>query len=340
MSDVKIQVFLEAGIPPAEVAELGQLADAAGVQTLWASSFPARREPFLCLSALAAQPGTMRLGAVPISPFELHPLKIADSLLTLNELSGGRATITIGGMGHSVMRVTALEPQRRVTAVKECVEILRAAASGEPVAYQGELFTLMNYQADWLTAPPPRLYVGANGPQMLKMAGRVADGVMLSDVPLARMAEVQGHIDAGYTAAGRTDDKPRLANFFAWHIHADREAARAEARMELVWRGLLLPWHTSPFLGEKDAAFVDEHRDAFLQAFLTRTPVIEGVPDKLVNALVDNLTFTGGPQDLDRVAEYINEFSAAGLDEVTLKVHGDVREALALIGERLMPALR
>jgi 5,10-methylenetetrahydromethanopterin reductase len=336
---MKVQVFLEAGIAPAAVAELGGLAEQAGVETLWASSFPARREPFLCLSALAARQPGLRLGAVPISPFELHPLKIADSLLTLNEMSGGRASVTIGGMGHSVMRVTALEPTRRVTAVRECVEILKCAASGEPVDYQGELYTLTNYQADWLTAPPPRVYVGANGPQMLKMAGRVADGVMLSDVPLARMAEVQGYIDAGHVAAGRSSAKPRLANFFAWHIHADRKAARAEARMELIWRGLLLPWHTSPFLGEKDAAFVDEHRDAFLQAFLKRSPEIEGVPDQLVDALVDNLTFTGGPEDIEGIATQINEFAQAGLDEVTLKVHGDVREALALIGGRLVPAL-
>ncbi|MGI9329481.1 MAG: LLM class flavin-dependent oxidoreductase [Gammaproteobacteria bacterium] len=337
---MKVQVFLEAGIAPARVAELGGLAEQAGVETLWASSFPARREPFLCLSALAASQPGLRLGAVPISPFELHPLKIADSLLTLNEMSGGRASVTIGGMGHSVMRVTALEPARRVTAVKECVEILHQAATGEPVDYHGELFTLANYQADWLSVPPPRIYVGANGPQMLRMAGRVADGIMLSDVPLARMDEVQAHISAGHTAAARDDALPRLANFFAWHIHADREAARAEARMELIWRGLLLPWHTSPFLGDKDAAFVDEHRDAFLQAFLTRSPKIEGVPDQLVDALVDNLTFTGGPEDIDRIASHINEFSQAGLDEVTLKVHGDVPEALALIGDRLVPALR
>ena len=128
---MKVQLFLEAGIPPSDIAELGALAEDYGVETLWASSFPARREPFMCLSALAAKSGSMRLGAVPISPFELHPLKITDTLLTLNEMSGGRASITVGGLGHSVMRVTGLEPERRVTAVRECVEIIKAAASGE-----------------------------------------------------------------------------------------------------------------------------------------------------------------------------------------------------------------
>ena len=336
---MKVQIFLEAGIPPADVVELGELAVDAGIQALWASSFPARREPFMCLAALAARQHDLQLGAVPISPYEMHPLKIADSLLTLNELSGGHGAITVGGMGHSVMSVTGLTPDRRVRAVRECVEILHAAATGQPVDYQGEIYQLSNYQADWVQAPAPVIYVGANGPAMLKMAGRVADGVMLSDVPLSRMDEVKAHMRAGRDAANRAGEPIKIANFFAWHIKEDRQAAIDEARMELIWRGLLLPWHTSPFLGDEDAAFVDAHRNAFLQAFLRRSPEIEGVPDHMINALIENLTFTGSPEDIDRIAASLNQYAAAGLDEVTLKIHGDAREAIRLIGEHLIPAL-
>ncbi len=337
---MKVQIFLEAGIPPAEVAELGRLAEDAGIAALWASSFPARREPFMCLAALAAERRDLQLGAVPVSLYELHPLKIADTLLTLNELCGGRGAITVGGMGHSVMRVTGLKPERRVRAVRECVEILHAAASGQPVAYDGEIYHLNNYHADWLTQRPPKIYVGANGPMMLKMAGVVADAVMLSDVPLARMDEVKARIKAGRVASGRKGEPVGIANFFAWHIKEDRQAAVNEARMELIWRGLLLPWHTSPFLGDEDAAFVDRHRDAFLQAFVRRNPEIEGVPNHIVDTLINNLTFTGSPADIDAVAAKLMQFSASGLDEVTLKIHGDAREAIRLIGTYLIPALR
>jgi hypothetical protein len=109
--------------------------------------------------------------------------------------------------------------------------------------------------------------------------------------------------------------------------------------MELIWRGLLQAWHTSPFLGEEDAAFVEEHKDAFLQAFLQRSPQIEGVPEHLIQSLVDNLTFTGGPEDIDKIAAHLAEFAAAGLDAVTLKIHGDAHEAINLIGKYLVPAL-
>ncbi len=336
---MRVQIFLEAGIPPQQVAQLGRLAGDAGIETLWASSFPGRREPLLCLSALAAQQPVVRIGAVPLSPYEMHPLKMAEALLTLNDMSGGQASATVGGIGHSVMRVTGLTPARRVSAVRDCVEIIRAAASGKHSNYEGAVYSLLNYQADWLTAPPPRIYVGANGPQMLHMAGAVADGVMLSDMPLVRMAEVMQHMRAGRAAGSLADQPLRVANFFAWHIKDDKAAALAEARMELIWRGLLLPSHTGTFLEEADALLVDSRRDAFLQAFLQRTPDIEGVPEHIVQSLVDNLTFTGGPQDIDRVVAELSRFAAAGLDEVTLKIHGDAEQAIRLIGERLIPAL-
>jgi alkanesulfonate monooxygenase SsuD/methylene tetrahydromethanopterin reductase-like flavin-dependent oxidoreductase (luciferase family) len=174
---------------------------------------------------------------------------------------------------------------------------------------------------------------------MLKMAGRVADAVMLSDVPLARMAEVLPQLAAGREAAGRVGEPVFVSNFFAWHIKPDRAAAVAEARMELIWRGLLQPWHTSPFLGDEDAAFVDGQRDAFLQAFLARSPEIEGVPERIIDALVDNLTFTGDPADIDTVAHKLKALEAAGQDAVTLKVHGDATAAVHMIGSRLLPAL-
>jgi hypothetical protein len=89
----------------------------------------------------------IRLGTLPTSPYEVHPLRIADQLLTLNELSQGRATILIGGLGHSVTRVTGLQPTRRVTAVRETVSILKGLRPGAQLDFRGELYSLMNYRA-------------------------------------------------------------------------------------------------------------------------------------------------------------------------------------------------
>jgi alkanesulfonate monooxygenase SsuD/methylene tetrahydromethanopterin reductase-like flavin-dependent oxidoreductase (luciferase family) len=337
---LKIDIILEAGLPADRVESLGQLAERYGIQTLWVASFPSRRDPIPALALLSRCTSRIRLGTLPVSPYEVHPLRIADGLLTLNELSNGRATILVGGLGHSVTRVTGLEPTRRVTAVRDTISILKGLRPDAMLNYEGELYTLKNYQAEWATQAPPRVYAGATFHRMLRMAAGVADGTMLSDVPLQRMPEVMAWAGEGLAASGRARTDFRMNNFMAWHVKSDRAAAVAEARRELIWRGLLMTWFTGLFLDPAEAAMVEEKRPAFLQAFLARSARIEGVPEPVIVKLVDNMTLTGDLQDIGRIIGRLRELQAAGLDEVALRLHDDPEEALRIIGERVVPEFR
>jgi len=337
---MKVEIFLEAGLHPKRVQELGALAEANGISRLYASAFPAKRDAFMSLVPLAMSTEKMGVGVVPLSPYEIHPLRLSDMLQNLNDLNDGRASLVVGGMGQSIMRATGLKPDRRVRAVRECVEILRAASGSEPVNYEGQLYSAMNYAPDWTHPNPPEVLVGANGPMMLKMAGEFADGVMLSDVAIGKMVEVLGNIDVGLQKSGRNRSDFPVSNFFAWHIKESKEESVAEARRELVWRGVLQQWYTEPFLGAEDAAFVEQNFEAFLQAFYRRSPEIEGVPESIIQALVDNLTFSGDVSDVPKVVEHLREFEAAGLDAITLKIHDNPEEAIRIIGEHLIPALQ
>ena len=336
---MKIDIILGAGHTASEVEELGVLADGYGLGTFWNQSFPSRRDPLLTMAGLAAATDDIRLGTMPVSPYEIHPLRLADGLLTFNELCGGRASVLIGGLGHSVMRVTGLQPERRVTAVRDCVRILTGIAADRTLDYEGECYSLRDYRPEWAVVGPPRVYVGSTGPMMLAMAGEVADGIMMSDAPLGKMSDVMSHVARGLEAAGRSRSDIRINNFFAWHIKENAADSLREARRELIWRGLLQSWHTEPFLGAEDAAFVEASKDAFLQAFLRRDDRIDGVPDAIVNTLVENLTFAGGLDQVGRVVEHLNAFENAGLDEIALKVHDDPAAAIRLVGEHLVPAL-
>lgn len=337
---MKIDVILEAGLPPARVEALAQQAERYRIQTLWVASFPSRRDPVPALALASRATRSIRLGTLPVSPYEVHPLRMADTLLTLNELSGGRSTILVGGLGHSVSRVTGLTPTRRVTAVRDTVRILKGLGDGGgSVDYQGELYSLMNYRAEWATQPPPRIYAGATFGQMLRMAASVADGTMLSDAPLGRMPEINRSIDEGLNRSGRARSAFRVNNFMAWHVKADRAAAIREARQELVWRGFLLPWFTETFLDGPTAAMVEASKPAFLKAFLEKSPRIEGVPESVVDSLVEHLTLTGDVSDIGRIAARLQTLGDAGMDEVALRLHGEPEDGLRIIGEHLLPAL-
>ena len=328
-----IDIILDAREPAAALAELGVLAERAGVRGVWVSSLLDSRDPFANLTRLAEDTSALLLGPVAVNPFDTHPVRIAASLLTLNEFARGRARIVIGGGGEA-LEALDIQPARRVRAVAECVDIIRAAASGEVVDYPGELYRVSRLRFGWVKSAAPALHVGASMPQMLAMAARVADGSMMSDMPVALAAQAIATLDAGLARQNRS--RPGFATnaFAAWHVYADRAQAEAEARQWLVLRGIFRPWLLREFLSEADTELVMNSRDAFWQAFFARRPEVEGVPDAILQALVDNITLTGTPDSLDSLIKKLQAYAEAGLESISLRLYADPRWGVRRGGRR------
>lgn len=341
---MRLDLVLEPDSPQA-FAELGELAEQLGFGNVWTANHIAARDPFMSFMPLAAGSARVGMGPIAISPYELHPVKIANQLFTLNEVANGRARVVLGGGGGTVIGL-GMKPGRRammprmVRAVREAVELVRGAGTGELFSYPGELFSVENYVAPWAAAAAaPLLYVGASKPQMLSMAGRVADGVMMSDVTLPRMAESMAVLRASLQKHGRPAEFP-VSNLYAWHVHEDRSVAVAEARAKLFVRGMLEHWYIEPFLDPDECALVEANFTAFAKAYALNTPDIEGVPDALVDKLIENLTFVGTPDDIDSFIEQLLEFRDHGLTEFAIRLYAAPARSMRLLAERVMPALR
>jgi alkanesulfonate monooxygenase SsuD/methylene tetrahydromethanopterin reductase-like flavin-dependent oxidoreductase (luciferase family) len=190
----------------------------------------------------------------------------------------------------------------------------------------------------WADDSPPQVYVGASKPQMMRMAGRVADGVMMSDVTLPRIAESMDVLQTSLREHGRDESTFPVSNLYAWHIKPDAAEARAEARAKLFVRGMLEHWYVEPFLDDDECAVVEENFPAFAQAYVRNSPDVEGVPDALVDKLVDNLTWTGTEVDIDRCIEEMVKFRDAGVTELAIRLYHQPEDAMRLIADRVMPA--
>ena len=334
-----IDIILNEFASPAEAAELGLLAERYGIRGVWSSNYGWSRDPFLSLSLLADRSERIRLGPLAISPYELHPLKMANLLFGLNEMSRGRAMITIGG-GGAFLQAIGGKRERMIRALRECLEILRRSSPDEWLNYDGELFKVRGYRPDWADQPPPLLYVGSNYPQSRRLAAQLADGLMTSDFCVPLMRDFIEHTHAELRAAGRSPADFRISNFWAWHIGEDAAASLHEARRELVLRGYLGEQYFRPFLDEDEIAFMREHFQAFLDAFMNRSGVVEGVPEAFVDKLIRNISFAGGLDAIDPAIETLRQFADIGLTEIALRVHDKPDEAIRLIGERVVPALQ
>ncbi len=335
---MRIDVILESNNPPERVLELGRLAEEVGLGGVWVSNMNDARDPFINFVPLAMQTERVRLGPIAVSPFELHPLKMASSLMTLNEVAQGRAQIVVGAGGGTATAM-GQKPVRVVRAVRECAEILAAAATGKPVSYRGEIYEVNWYNPAWVRHAPPRIYVGANGPQMLSAAARYADGIMVSDFTIDRVRWAREIIDTSLTAAGRAVESFPVNNFWAWHVKEDAEAARREARIWLAVRGTIYPEYIGDILDEDEAQIVKDNIQSFIRAYHQKSDRIDGVPDAIVDRIVDACTSASAVADLDHEIDRMQQFAAAGLTEIALRVYDDPAESIRLIGERLVPEL-
>jgi len=281
----------------------------------------------------------IRLGVMAITPLEVHPLKMAASLQTLNEMSNGRASIVIGA-GGAILANTRLDLSRRVRAVRECIEILKENGAGHPVNFDGEIYPVWNYRTPWAVDLPPRILAGANVDQMLRMSARKADGIHMSDMPLSLVPGVVEKVTGALAAHGRSADGFEFNNFWAFHVKDDRAAAEFEARTRLVLRGVLKPLYIEPFLDAPDVKLVRQNMSSFYKAFYEHTDVIRDVPEKIIETLVQNLTLTTSTAELEARLEILHEFAAAGLTHITLGLHDDPADTIRLIGERVVPVFR
>ena len=335
---MKIDVILSPDTSPSEIRELGLLAEQYGIQSIWSSNYPSSRDPFLTLAPLALVSKTIRVGPLVVTPYEQHPYKTAKALATLNELCEGRANILIGGP-TGVNAAMGMGVDRMVGRVRECVEVVTQASSARELNYDGNIFQVWNYHPTWATHSRPRIYIGANKPQMIKMSAKLADYIMVGDPLPDRFLSTMSMLDGHLQEAGRTRQEIVISGLLAWHVKEDRSLSKSEARQQLALRGMLDPWYLDEFLSPDEVALVDRQRNEFFKAYKSHSDVIPDVPESILEKLVDNLTLWGTPADSQKHIDRLKSLAENGLNEVALKLHANQAHAIRVIGERLVPAL-
>ncbi|HJP39606.1 MAG TPA: LLM class flavin-dependent oxidoreductase [Gammaproteobacteria bacterium] len=338
-----IDIILEPDLTPQQITELGQAAERYGIRALWTSNYFAHWDPFISLVPLAQSTNKLLMGPLAVSPFEMHPLKIANGLLSLNEICNGRAQVAIGAGEGNLDAMDLKKPKKIVLAIREALEIVLAATHGNlKDGYNGEIFNVnLPCAYDWLSASSPKIYMTAYRYMMMRMGGRIADGVFVGCTPPEIMQPAMENVNIGLSRRDMPADNFRTNTFWAWHIKADRDEAYRESRRELAWRGrkldpeLLINWLT-----EEEAQFVQDSFTAYVTAYFDRTGIVKGVSDDINDRLMHGMTSTGGLDALDREIERFKLFHKQGLTEIALRLHEDPMDALKIIGEQVVPKLK
>ncbi|MBE4733994.1 LLM class flavin-dependent oxidoreductase [Streptomyces caniscabiei] len=180
--------------------------DICWVAEAWGSEAPSP------LGYLAARTERLLLGSGIIQLGTRTPMAIARAAITLSQISEGRFLLGLGPSGPQVIEGLHGVPfDRPLSRMRETVEIVRQAASGDKVSYAGREFRIplpgearpmrLSMRAEY-DIP---VYLATLSPKMLRLTGEIADGWLgTSFVPEGAKEAYFDHLDEGLTAAGRT----------------------------------------------------------------------------------------------------------------------------------------
>jgi phthiodiolone/phenolphthiodiolone dimycocerosates ketoreductase len=129
--------------------------------------------------AVATSTHTASIATSVLDTVRRHPVMLAQSALTLSHLSAGRFVLGLGAGERENLVPYGFDDERKVSRFAEAIRLIRRLwQSDGPVDWDGEFFQLRHARLDAELHPsgPPPIWIGANGPRMLRLAGRHADG--------------------------------------------------------------------------------------------------------------------------------------------------------------------
>ena len=237
-----------------DLIRLAQLGADSGFTQIWLNDNIRYRNQMVVLSAIAAQV-PIRLGTAIMVPYFHNPLDMADAFAAVSELCEDREIsigIARGDLGQSPQHVQALKP---IAMVSETTGLLRRALAGEKFPYSDFPFLTefyrLNPKGKFSLAFKPKtqfkFYGGGNGPQSLRMCGRIMDGLISSGtyIPMLKAGRLEGMLATADAAAKAVDPGKRLRKVCELNvsISADRERAldfprRQVAHSILQWEAL------------------------------------------------------------------------------------------------------
>lgn len=212
-----------------EMIELAQLADKIGMHSIWMSDHLCFRDSLTSSMAFLARTEKIIVVPSPVSPYSRHPIITAMALTTMDEFAPGRVWATAGTGNAAALAEAGMKVTRPLKTMREYMTVLRRFLSGETVKFQGEVFSVNGAKMGFALSSPLPIYMTAVKEGMLRLAGQIGDGALLSaGCAPGYISRCAAEIRRGAERRDASLERAKVAGFITTSVSNDaREAIDA-----------------------------------------------------------------------------------------------------------------
>ncbi len=282
------------GVPLTDHQAVYREAAALGYKELWSAEVSGT-DAFTPLALGAVWQPEMNLGTAIVPAFTRGPALVAMQAATIANLAPGRFTLGIGASSNVIVQQwNAIDFDLPFKKTRDVVRFVKDAMTGEKVSKEYDTFRIDGFKLANPPETPPKILVAALREQMLRMAGREADGAIINWLSAGDASRVVPEVGAGKTVVARIFVAPS----------EDVKTVRSMARYAIA-AYLNVPVYAEfhKWLGRGNQL------SGMWEAWAAgdRKAALSEIPDEVV----DDLVVHGSPAEC---REKIEAFFAAGVD--------------------------
>ena len=317
----RVALYLQDAHPLADAIEYVQYAEDRGFEAVWQAESRLVRDAIVPMAAYAATTRKIKIGSGVINNWTRNAALTAATLLTLDDLAPDRILLGIGAWWDPLAKNVGIDRRKPLLAMREHITVVRDLLAMKNVTFHGEFVNVDGIELDIVHGRrEPRnvpIYIGATGPQMLALAGEIADGVLLNYlVSPAYNATALEQIEKGARLAGKSIDDIDRPQLVVCSVDTNRKRALDGAR-KLVTQYLGQQPHIMKASGVSTELLDEIHQVLTWPATEEQIErAMELVPDDVVQLI----TTSGTP---DEVRAKVREYVAAGCTCPVLYPLGD-----------------
>jgi len=278
--------------------------DALGFDEFWvgehhSTGWEVIASPEMFLAAVGENTHRIRLGTGVVSLPYHHPFNIAQRMVQLDHMTGGRVIFGTGpGALPSDAYTLGIDPMTQRDRQDEAIGVLKRLFAGERVSHQSDWFTLQDARLQLfpLQEELPMVTASSISPSGMTLAGKYGLGVLSigsnSDAGLAALPTQWGFAEQAAAKSGMKIDRKDWRVLMSWHIAETREEARAQAGAGLM------KWHNEYTVGTlmRPGAVEFKTPDQAVDetAYVDGAASVIGTPDDLIAAIRKLAASAGG----------------------------------------------